>query len=175
MKIIKLVLKKTKQYLQQNNNNNNMESFTLNNLKRDEKQEKLYNIFKQTYVDSKKLKLMTTYVNFEENMRLDKISYRLYGSTVYIEELMQINNIINVWNVKYGDQIQYAALNSLHILKSLEKELDDVYEKISKENKNTRVDPNRSTGVPPTIKPKNLENLTIDKKTRKIKINGNIS
>jgi len=152
-----------------------MISFTLKNLKRDNKQSNLYNIFLQTYVDSNKLALKTTYVNIEEEMRLDKVSKRLYGSRNYIEELMQLNNIMNIWKIKHGDIIQYGVLNNLELLKNLEQELDDVYEEISKPNKNTRIDPNRSKSVPPTIKPKGLENLTIDKKTKKITIQGKIS
>ena len=152
-----------------------MESFTLKNIKRDKKQDNLYNLFTQTYIDSNKIELRITYVNIEEEMRLDKVSKRLYGSRNYIEELMQINNIINIWNIKQGDIIEYGPLTSLEILKDLEKELDDVYEEISKPNKNTRIDPNRTKSVPPTIKPKNLENLSIDKKTKKIKIQGRIS
>jgi len=151
-----------------------MDSFTLKNLKRDKKQDNLFNIFKQTMVDAKII-LYTTYVNIDEEMRLDKVSSRLYGTPKYIEELMQINNILNIWNVKQGDIIQYGEILDFQLLKSLEKEVDDIYEKIAKQNKNTRIDKDRNKNVPPTIKPKNLENLTIDKKTKRIKIQGRIS
>ena len=151
-----------------------MYSFTLENLKRDIEQDNLYNLFIQTYID-KNLQLYQTYVTEDENMRLDKISKRIFGFSGYIEELMQINNILNIWNVKNGDVISYSPINNLELLKSLEKQLDDVYEKISRPNKKTRVDPDRKTNVPPTIKPKSLKSIVLDTKNKTITIKGNIS
>ena len=150
-----------------------MFSFTLKNLKRDE--DGFYNLFRQTYIDSDRLELYSTYVNSNEEMRLDKISNRLYGSSIYVEELMQVNNIINIWNIKSGDIILYSSIPNYSALKSLEKDIDKSIESISKPNKKARIDPDRSKQVPPTIKPKSLENLTLDKKNRKIKINGRLS
>jgi len=152
-----------------------MISFTLKNLKRDSKQDDLYNIFKQTYIDKNNLPIYETYVNKSEEMRLDKVSYRIYGSTSYIEELMIMNNIINILNIKQGDVIYYAPIGGLDKLKELEKEIDDTIENISKPNKNTRIDENRSKNVPPTIKPKSLKTLTLDTKNKKIKIHGKLS
>ena len=119
--------------------------------------------------------LYKTNVTEDENMRLDKVSKRLFGYSGYIEELMQINNILNIWNIKAGDEISYSPINNLELLKSLEKQLDDVYEKISKPNKKTRVDVDRQTNVPPTIKPKALKSIVLDKKNKTITIKGNIS
>ena len=151
-----------------------MFSFTLENLKIDQ-DENLYNIFRQTYIDSNKIILHKTFVKTNENMRLDIISERLYGTFTYIEELMQLNNIINVWNIKEGDVILYCPTNNFEKLKALEKELDAVIANIATPNKDTRIDENRNKNVPPTIKPKSLQNLTLDKKNKKIKIQGKIS
>jgi len=152
-----------------------MKSFTLKNLKRDKKQDNLYNIFKQTYINKNNVPLYETYVNELEEMRLDRISYRLYGSPSYIEELMELNNIMNIWNIKQGDVIYFSPIGSFDNLKELEKEIDDDIENISKPNKETRIDKNRSKNVPPTIKPKSLKTLTLDKKNKTIKIHGKLS
>jgi hypothetical protein len=151
-----------------------MNSFTLNNLKRDIEQDNLYNIFIQTYVDYD-LKKYVTIVTEDENMRLDKISKRLYGGVGYIEELMQLNNILNIWNVKQGDEIEYSVINDLEYLKQLEKQLDDVYDKISRPTKKTRIDPDRVTNVVPTIKPKSLKSIVLDTKHKTITIKGDVS
>jgi hypothetical protein len=152
-----------------------MYSFSLENLKRDKTQNGLYNLFFQTYIDFKGENIYATYVKSEEVMRLDKISERIYGSTMYIEELMQLNNILNIWNISEDDIIFYCVVDSLGTLKALEQELDVVLELASKPNKNTRIDPERITQVPPSIKPKALQTLTIDKEQRTIKINGKLS
>jgi hypothetical protein len=151
-----------------------MYSFTLENLKRDIEQDNLYNLFIQTYID-KNIKLYSTTVSDEENMRLDKISKRIFGYSGYIEELMQINNILNIWNIKSGDQINYSPINDLELLKQLEKQLDDVYDKTPILNKKTRIDSNRQKGVPPTIKPKDFKSIVLDKKKKTITIKGKIS
>jgi len=152
-----------------------MKSFTLENLKRDTDQNNLYNLFFQTYIDYSGYELYGTYVKPEEEMRLDKISTRIYGSNNYVEELMQINNILNIWNIKKNDIIYYCVINNLDSMKALEQELDEVLDLISTTNKNTRIDPNKIKNVPPIIKPKTLETVTIDKKQRIIKINGKLS
>lgn len=152
-----------------------MDSFTLTNLKRDSTQGQLYNIFKQTYIDNDDVPLQYVIVQEEEEMRLDKVCVRLYGTRNYIEELMQINDIINIWNVKKNDIIYYTPFNNLSVYKRLEKEIDKAIAEISKEGKNTRVDPKRETGVPPTIRPIGLKTLTIDHKTKKIKLLGKLS
>jgi len=115
-----------------------------------------------------------TYVLEGEEMRLDKISKRIYGSN-YIEELMQINNILNIWNINIGDKIEFSEINNLSNLRKLVIEVDDIFEEISKQNKNTRVDPERRINVPPTIKPKNFKNIEYDKNTNTIIIKGKLS
>lgn len=151
-----------------------MESFTFKNIKRDEDQNDLYNLFTQTYID-KNIRKNETSVDIDEEMRLDKISYRLYGSRKYIEELMQLNNILNVWSIKQGDIIYYSSINDIHLLKELKQELESVYDAISKPKKNTRIDPDRIKFVTPSTKPKNLENLVLDTNMKTITIKGKIS
>jgi len=151
-----------------------MYSFTLENLKRDIEQDNLYNLFVQTYVD-KNIELYKTYVTEDEDMRLDKVSKRIFGYSGYIEELMQINNILNIWNVKSGDQISYSPINNLELLKQLEKQLDDVYEKITIRDKKKRIDSDRQNKTYPTVKPKKLKSIILDKKNKTITIKGKIS
>jgi len=151
-----------------------MFSFTLEKIKRDQEQDNLYNLFTQTYVD-KSLNIQYTMAKNNEDMRLDLVSKRLYGGEGFIEELMQLNNILNIWNIKNGDIIYYTDLKELPYLQALEKEISDVYNKIAKPNKKTRVDPNRIKQVPPIIKPKEFKSIILDTKNKTIRINGNLS
>ena len=145
-----------------------MYSYTLENIKRDVNQDGLYNLFRQTVLDKFSLKLVD-YVRETETGRLDLISDRLYGTDIYVEELMLINNIINSWNIKSGDYIFYVPNPETYRL--LEKDDEDTDIVAKPINKNTRKDPNRVEGVIPTIKPLDFEQIIIDKKNKKIKLN----
>lgn len=151
-----------------------MISYTLENLKKS-KIENIYNIFRHIYTDTYRLVKQTTYVKETEEMRLDKISYRLYGSIGFVEDLMFINNIYNSFNLKKGDKILYSSSIGYDYLRDLEKDLENLLENISKPNKNTRIDPVNKKNLPPTIKPKSFQNLTLDKKNGIIKLNGKLS
>jgi len=149
-------------------------SFTLKKIKRDKNQDNLYNIFTQTYIDLKGIDYFETTVTEDEEMRLDLVSKRIYGETGYIEELMQMNNIINIWNIKLGDKILYTDISNLDLMKQLEIEINKSYNLNKKQNKNTRIDPEKD-GFVPVIKTKDFKSVTIDHKTKKIKIHGNLS
>jgi len=152
-----------------------MNKFTLQKLKRDKKQDNLYNIFAQTYIDLKQNVLYyETYVNEDEDMRLDLVSKRIFGNHNYIEELMQINNILNIFNIKSGDKILYTNISNLNLMKQLENEINKSYNLNKKQNKNTRIDPEKD-GFVPVIKSKDFKSVTIDHETKKIKIHGKLS
>lgn len=151
-----------------------MLSYTLDNLKVNPDQDFLYDIFKNTVVD-KKIPRRTTVVQEGEEMRLDLVSKRLYGTTEYVEELMILNNILNPWSIKKQDSIVFLDYQSISLLQDLEIDEEITSEKSAKPNKNTRVDANRNKGVIPTIKPINLKQLEVDKTSEKIKINNKLT
>lgn len=150
-----------------------MISYTFDNIKRDENQGGLYDIFRQTIID-RKMTLSQDYVQETEEGRLDLVCKRLYGSVKYLEELMMINNIINMWNVKRNDTIYYVSIDLIESYRELEKDDDTSKTIANPKNKSTRTDPNRETGVIPTIKPSNFDQIIIDKKNKKIKINNKL-
>lgn len=149
-----------------------MYSYTFEKVIKKKEDNGLFDIFRQTVIDMKLAKF-TTIVQTGEEMRLDKVSNRLYGSTNFVEELMVINNICNPWSIKEGDPIMYVHPNEIPVLKQLEKE-DVVSNKSINPKKSTRVDENRSKGVAPTIKPKNLKQVIVDKNNQTIKVNGKL-
>jgi len=154
-----------------------MISYTLDNLKRTTEQNNLYDLFKTTIVDSGKLQKQSTFVQKGEEMRLDLVSKRIYGTVAYEEELMILNNIILPYSIKDGDEIYFLPVDSIDIMHQLEKDDEqiNVDKKSPKNNKNTKYDPNRTKGVIPTITPLNYKSVTVDKKAQKIKINNKMS
>lgn len=151
-----------------------MNSFTLNNLKIDKKQDQLYNIFTDTVIE-RPIEKYTTIVQEGEEMRLDKISRRLYGNTQYVEELMVLNNIVNPWSITVNQEINFLSTNGMEAMRKLSPENDDTIETVVNPKKNTRVDPNRNKGVIPTVKPLTLKQVWVDEKANKIKVNTKVS
>lgn len=155
-----------------------MNTFTLENIKVDKNVDYLYDLFTQTVVDKPFITnpRYTAYVQEGEEMRIDRVCERLYGSEKYVEELMLINNILNPFSISVGDPILYVSLKNItnfDQLETPEKSSDKVANPQS--NKNTRVDPNRDKGVIPTIKPVDLQPVILDKVNQTITVNGKIS
>jgi hypothetical protein len=106
----------------------------------------------------------------EHEMRLDLISFKLYGTTNYVEELMKINNILNPFSIKEGDIINYVSTDKIPSMHSVKED-----RKLKALNL-ALVDPNKNTEkekLPPSVKPKGKEQLVLDKKNKKIRIINN--
>lgn len=152
----------------------NIYSFDISPLKI---KDKLYNIFQKNIQYSTEIQLFTYLVPREYEMRLDLISKRIYGSSNYVEELMVINNIINPYSVKENQEIYYCdrnSLNALYVKDDLE-DTDDIREKIIKASQSNNKSSNNKNNetqnkIPTTLKPKNIKQVTIDTKNRKIRI-----
>jgi len=145
----------------------NIYSFDISSLKL---KDKLFNLFQKNIVYNIEIQLYTYIVPREYEMRLDLISKRIYGSSNYVEELMVINNIINPYSVKENQEIYYCSennINYLYVKDDLE-DTDDIREHIIRTSQPNK---NRETNkIPTTLQPKNIKQVTIDTKNRKIKI-----
>lgn len=151
-----------------------MRNFTFEMVVRDSQQDNLYDIFRQTIVDKKIENKYYNFVKTGEECRLDKVSLRLSNSTAYIEEIMLLNNIVNPWSVNLGDEITF--LDTFVVLQEVEEEDTDIKNIVNpSKNKDTRIDPNRQKGTPPTIKPTNFKQILVDKKNQTIKLNTKLS
>lgn len=133
---------------------------------------KLFDIFQKNIEYNNEIQLFVYFVPREYEMRLDLVSKKLYGTNNYVEELMVINNIINPYSIKENQKIYYCtkdALETLYVKDNLSNN-DDIREEIIK---NSQPSKNRNVTkqkTPTTVKPKNLKQVTIDTKNRKIKI-----
>lgn len=154
-----------------------MRNFTFTVINRDTTQENLYDIFKQTVINTPdaQYKRKLNFVRDGEEARIDKICLRLFDSQAYTEEFMVLNNIINPWSMDIGDDIYYLD-GSLETMRQTEKD-DTQTENATnpKKKKGVRTDPNRQKGVPPTIKPIDFQQILIDKKNQTIKLNTKLS
>lgn len=142
---------------------------TNSKMKRDPIQGDLYNLFQKNIALYPNIPLGVYIVTREHEMRLDRISNHIYGSPDYIEELMVLNDILNPYSVKEGQYIFYCTFDNLTLLytkddMSDEKEkLRQKFIKSSQPNRERQKITNGDMNLPPTIKPSNLNQITVNK------------
>ena len=142
-----------------------------NTINRDSNQDNLYDIFQKIVETTDGILFFPTTVQREEAMRIDLVCKRLYESTIYVEELMVMNDIINPWSINQNDIIFYCDVDYMEALHYIEENTDNLIKTLVNLNKSTQVDLNRTdTQLPPTIKPPGLQSISVDKLQKKIKI-----
>ncbi|MCK9417620.1 hypothetical protein M0Q97_13340 [Candidatus Dojkabacteria bacterium] len=141
-------------------------------IKRDIKQKDLYNLFQKNLVLNENIKIINLYiVPLEYEMRLDKISNFLYGSPDFTEELMIMNNIMNPYSVLEGQYIYYCDYDSLSLFYTIDPEVTTTTRDklISSSQTNNKVKQSNDNNLPLTVKPSNLNQITVTK-DNKVKI-----
>lgn len=89
-----------------------MKLHDITSLKRNQSQSDLYDLSEPTFNFTSTRYFERTILP-EEEMRIDLVSYNLYGSTDYADILLRVNEIINPLNIKSGDVIIYPDASSL--------------------------------------------------------------
>jgi len=137
-----------------------------NRIKRDPKQENLFDLFQKNTMNAQNLDLSVFIVPREFEMRLDRISNFIYGSPNYVEELMALNDIINPYSVKEGQYIYFCEEGNLQYLYTKDDLSTESEKKRQQLIKSSQ--PNRSNqsipsnqNLPLTIKPSNLNQITV--------------
>lgn len=142
-------------------------------VKRDNKQNNLYDIIDPVVIWDDTLNYMPYVVSKEEAMRPDLICYNIYNNFTYIDELLTWNNILNPFSIKEG-QIIYYLENDDVVTLQLQSKVDNeaIVKSLVNPSKDTQKDPNRveGTGLPPTIKPAGLKDVSVDFDNKTVKI-----
>jgi hypothetical protein len=141
-------------------------------IKRDPKQGDLFNLFQKNLKLNDNIILNNSYVVPREfEMRLDKISNFLYGSPDYVEELMIMNNIINPYSVIEGQYLYYCNYDSLGLFYTTDSDLliPERTKLIASSQTNNKNKSTNDNNLPLTVKPSNLNQITITE-DNKVKI-----
>jgi hypothetical protein len=140
---------------------NNIKS---NRVKR-ESDTNLFDLFKKNIVNDTTIVLLYYIVPREYEMRLDRISEHIYGTSEYVEELMIINDIINPYSIKEGQYIYYCNTNDLEKLYTTDdlSTIENENEKRKRviESNKSKKDKKDDGHLPLTIKPSNLKQITV--------------
>lgn len=137
-------------------------------IKRDSTQDNLFDLFQKNIVNIKNIPMSIYIVPREYEMRLDRISEHIYGTTDYIEELMVINDIINPYSIKEGQYIYFCDSSNFNNLYTTDDMTSD-----KNTNRQTLINssqPNRNKtnlsgdqNLPLTIKPSTLKQVKVNK------------
>jgi len=129
-------------------------------IKRDSEQNNLFDVFQKNIVNSLSIGKRIYIVPREYEMRLDRISVHLYGSSDYVEELMVLNDLINPYSVKEGQYIyfcQYEDLAQLYTTDEIPTQQDKARQALinsiqtDRNKKNLFNDENLPISIKPTI------------------------
>lgn len=149
--------------------------YTNENTKRNQKMNNLLDLINPIVVWDDTLIYYPYIVKKEESMRIDLICFSIYNHFNYIDELLTINNILNPWSINEGQIIYYIEEDDMSAIKRTYGSLsndDQIAESLVNPNKDTKKDPNRDagTGLPASIKPAGIKDVSIDFNDKKIKI-----
>jgi len=152
-----------------------MNTYTFKVITRD-KESNLFDIFSKSVVDKDiNYKYLQNIVKDGEEGRLDRVSKRIYGTSGFVEELMMINNIVNPFTIQVGDAIFFVPVDYIAYYRETEEKEENTEKLANPKNKNTRKDPTRQKGVPPTIRPLDFKQILVDRKSNTIKLNTKLS
>lgn len=113
-------------------------------------------------------------VTIEEEMRPDLVTWSIYGQKGYIDEIMTLNNIVDVFSIRQGDVIWFVDeddIPKLQIVQSSQTN-EDIINSLIDPNAERKIDYNRETGqnLYPSIKPTNLKQIQVDSNNNTITI-----
>jgi hypothetical protein len=103
-----------------------------------------------------------------EEMRIDLVCDSIYGSTDYIDIILNVNKISNPLNIKEGVSIIYPLPQFIEDLRYQEDKKTQVQEAIANPNKATKSDPSRKKyieqgySLPPTVLNRSTEQVKVE-------------
>jgi hypothetical protein len=122
-------------------------------------QQYFFDLTQSTFLSRTDVDLNYWVVQPDEDMRIDIICYKIYGTTEFIDILLNINKIDNPLNIKNGDFIRYPGINDIILFRVEEEAQKQTVQKLLNRNKATRKDDSRNKyieqnySLPPTILP----------------------
>jgi len=141
---------------------------TTKKIKRDSEQNNLFDLFQKNVINTKNIPLNLYIVSRELEMRLDRISEYIYGSSDYVEELMILNDIINPYSVKEGQYIYFcdiSIMNNLYTQDNMTSDKNSNQQAVINSSQVNRQKTNLTNdqNLPLTVKPSTLEQIKIGK------------
>lgn len=119
----------------------------IDKLKRDPKQDNLYNLFTITFKDTVGLPTQRFDVTEEEYMRIDLVCQKIYQDDSYVDLVCNSNYIDNPLNIMESDIIYCPELQNISDLRPELSDTDDIRGALQANDNGTQIDPNRKKFV----------------------------
>ena len=145
-----------------------MKLYDIDNIRRDEKQDNLYNLFESTFSTQGGIQQSNLVVGREEVMRIDLICNRIYKSIDEVDFLCNLNDIDNALNIMENDTIYYTGYGAIDSYRVDEPSKIETRNSLINPNKSTKKDNNRQKfledgfALPPTFKPIPKPSVRVD-------------
>lgn len=145
-----------------------MRLYDIDNIRRDENQENLYNLFEPTFALQGGFEQSTLVVGREEMMRIDLICNRIYKSIEEVDFLCNLNDIDNPLNIMENDTIYYTAYGAIDSYRFDEPAKVATRNSLLNPNKTTKKDKKRQKfledgfALPPTFNPIPKPSVRVD-------------
>jgi hypothetical protein len=135
---------------------------------RDPNQGGLYNLFQKNIMITKNILVYPYIVPREFEMRIDRISFDIYGSSDFVEELMTLNDIICPYSIKEGQILYFCTQDNLETLYTTDSTVSNTETNrqiliTSSQTNRFKQNLNNDASLPPTVKPQNLQQVKISK------------
>ena len=130
----------------------------------------LYDLVPPTFYHKDGVALRTHIVSREEEMRVDLISYNIYGTTDNVAFLLHLNDIVNPLNIMEGDIIYWASEQAIDEMRPTESFSTTDRATLLGNKKETRQDNNRQRFLENGYK---LPPVYMDTPTSSVRIEGN--
>jgi len=124
-----------------------MDIYDIDKLKRNDKQNNLYDFFVTTFSKPRNLNLPTTVVREENYMRMDLVSRDSFASDAFLDLVCNLNEIDNPLNIMGGDVILVTNAESSNLFRVDEVGIQDIPKNLVDNSKTTKIDPNRKNYV----------------------------
>lgn len=133
-----------------------------------------YNLYIEVLIDTTKIKLFEFPCTKRHEMRLDLVSTDVYDTNEYVDVLCNLNNLVNVFNVKEGDIILFIEQENIDNVSSSTSVIENIKDQLKTANKGKsfKIDNNRKADItkrketeknkaylPPNILDSNKKNL----------------
>lgn len=92
--------------------------------------EGLYNLYTTYFIMNRNVQVYGYRVARGEAMRIDSICYKLYKNTNHQSFILDLNNILNSFNIKEGDLLLYVQEDDIALFKAPVEDGDKIRQKV---------------------------------------------
>jgi hypothetical protein len=125
-----------------------MKFYSIDKLKKEDTKDGFYDLTTPTFRVQKDINVFSYIVPVYESGRIDLVCHSIYGNTDNCDFLLELNNIIDPFNVFEGDVIIYVEQTAIENFRPIDDTLKDVQQDLVNLNKKRKKDQNRANETP---------------------------